>query len=341
VIDTQESRGVTLLELLVVTSIIGLILAIVLPAASRAREESKGSVCLSHLRVLGAGFFLYAGNEDYFCSGQTDARPGMNLHPSVTDLDKIGIEQIGWVADLVNNRVALPGKMLCPSNVGRQTQSWGRALRVSGGASRYTPERFRLLTTVQGYNTNYAQSWFMIHTEYDGVTRPVLHADRMHGSKGPLRPEAMAAAGPQRVPLLGDARTKKGDVFDHSSQGYGPAVQETKSATDGPYWRITPDGTYAAVGYSSAAPYGIQDWDDFGPAHRPRRHPHEEGHRYTAGNILFGDGHAEAFADQYDFDNGRVKPGADGELDSWDLRERVFDGSLSIGQRSASVNRLE
>ncbi|MCH8967999.1 MAG: hypothetical protein IIA66_02645, partial [Planctomycetes bacterium] len=72
-----------------------------------------------------------------------------------------------------------------------------------------------------------------------------------------------------------------------------------------------------------------------------RRSQNEEDHGYTVANILFGDGHVESFEDRFDFDNGEVRVRPDGELDSWDLREKVFDGVLSLGRRSRSASKMD
>ena len=334
-------RGFTLVELLVVMAIIGLLISILLPSLAGARDQSKSIMCKSHLRTLGTSAFAYAAAEaDYLCSGQADARENMNLGQGITDLAQTGIDKVGWIADFVNGGYCFPGKMLCPTNPGRQTQSWGRALQLPGATDAYPPEEFRRLIGERGYNTNYCQSWYMIHTEYDGSTTPVVDRDRRWGSVGPLRSTGMVRAGPSRVPLFGDARAPRDELFDHSEQGYGPAVRETKSATDGPGWQVNEDGTYTMMPYTSLTPYGIQDWDDFGPAHR-RRGQNEEDHSFTVANILFGDGHVESFEDRFDFDNGEVRVRPDGELDSWDLREKVFDGVLSLGRRSRSATNME
>lgn len=49
----------TLVELLVVIGIIGLLMSILLPVMSKARESAKQTVCISNLRQWGLGFHMY------------------------------------------------------------------------------------------------------------------------------------------------------------------------------------------------------------------------------------------------------------------------------------------
>jgi len=60
----KANGGFTLVELLVVISIIALLMAVLLPALSKARTQAKRIVCLSGLRQLVTAWMAYAENND-------------------------------------------------------------------------------------------------------------------------------------------------------------------------------------------------------------------------------------------------------------------------------------
>ena len=54
-----NKKGFTLVELLVVISIIALLLAILMPSLQQAREQAKKVICGSNLRQQGTALKLY------------------------------------------------------------------------------------------------------------------------------------------------------------------------------------------------------------------------------------------------------------------------------------------
>ncbi len=68
----NKRKGFTLIELLVVIAIIAVLMAILMPALNRAREQGKRAACLSNLRQLTLGWVMYADeNDDNLVNGNT------------------------------------------------------------------------------------------------------------------------------------------------------------------------------------------------------------------------------------------------------------------------------
>ena len=58
--NIRNSRAFTLIELLVVISIIAILMAIMMPALRRAREQARMSICKSNLRQISTAVTIYA-----------------------------------------------------------------------------------------------------------------------------------------------------------------------------------------------------------------------------------------------------------------------------------------
>ncbi len=68
----RRKKAFTLVELLVVIAIIALLMAILMPALNRVREQGKRVVCLSNLRQLTLAWIMYADeNDDKLVNGDT------------------------------------------------------------------------------------------------------------------------------------------------------------------------------------------------------------------------------------------------------------------------------
>ena len=61
----MRKKGFTLIELLVVIAIIALLMAVLLPALRRAKQQAQGVICRSTLKQWGLVFTLYAYDNNY------------------------------------------------------------------------------------------------------------------------------------------------------------------------------------------------------------------------------------------------------------------------------------
>lgn len=78
-----RGRGFTLVELLVVVAIIALLISILLPSLSAARQQAKSTLCMSNLRQLSHGWHMYADqNNDVSVPGRYAKEPGGTSNPA-------------------------------------------------------------------------------------------------------------------------------------------------------------------------------------------------------------------------------------------------------------------
>lgn len=104
-------RGFTLTELLIAISIIALLVGLLLPALSSARETGRSAVCLSNLRQMGIAYAVYAQDFDGHLSIASISNTGvleqMSPWGGVSPEERVWQFYIGQIVDpTLNTRLA-------------------------------------------------------------------------------------------------------------------------------------------------------------------------------------------------------------------------------------------
>lgn len=103
-----DASGFTLVELLVVVSVISLIMAIILPSIASGRRQGQRVACLSNLRNLTQGWMMYAmDSDDKLCSARTDWDVPPENH-WVADGPYIPTNTLGGTGEAIRNGVLWP-----------------------------------------------------------------------------------------------------------------------------------------------------------------------------------------------------------------------------------------
>ncbi|MCD6395071.1 MAG: type II secretion system protein [Planctomycetes bacterium] len=116
--NKKNVSGFTLIELLVVIAVIALLLAILVPTLSMAKEHAKRVICSSHLKSIGLALILYAdANEGKLPQNDDSGHPytayrgdkDYALHPTGRTPMKLG-----WLYE--SGLIDVPQIFYCPSN---------------------------------------------------------------------------------------------------------------------------------------------------------------------------------------------------------------------------------
>lgn len=65
----RERRGFSLIEILVVVAVIGILVALLIPAVQAAREAARRAECINHLKQFGLALHAYSATHHVFPSG--------------------------------------------------------------------------------------------------------------------------------------------------------------------------------------------------------------------------------------------------------------------------------
>ena len=116
----NKAKGFTLIELLVVVAIIALLVAILIPAVQRAREEANRAVCATNLKGIDTASYLYANtNHDIYPFGweHSDKGPPFDVGEwtDFVDTATTPITPQDSFAVLVHSDLTPLGQLTCPS----------------------------------------------------------------------------------------------------------------------------------------------------------------------------------------------------------------------------------
>lgn len=133
---TVRQNAFTLIELLVVISVIAVLMAILMPALQRAREQGKRAACMSNIKQLTFGWLFYADdNDDHLINGCTNRGAHNNdeacwlyFHPNMTEEERIQGIKDGTLYRYINE-IRL---YKCPTGVRGEVNTYGIVDSLNG-----------------------------------------------------------------------------------------------------------------------------------------------------------------------------------------------------------------
>ncbi len=162
----------TMVELLVVTAIIAILMAMLLPAFQRARKEAERTVCATNQGQIGVIMTTYTEDYTYYfpynCQVSLGNPPG-SMKGSQNNNNPNGLENWAWFMYFKSGYLSSLKTYYCPA-VSEESPSYSENFLDNKDSASGVWE-FTYIS--YGYNTaGIGHDWFGIGNDGDGVTLP-------------------------------------------------------------------------------------------------------------------------------------------------------------------------
>jgi prepilin-type N-terminal cleavage/methylation domain-containing protein/prepilin-type processing-associated H-X9-DG protein len=250
------ARAFTLIELLVVIAVIGVLVALLLPAGQAAREAARRAQCVNNLKQIGLALHGYEGIQQTlppgyvsaFDAAGTDLGPGWGwaamVLPQMEQSPLFAAINFGLDIEVPANstaRLIVVGSLLCPSD--RVMPSWpvvnrdiltGAAIQVicQVAPSNYVGMNGTSEPGPDGEGVLFRDSRIAFRDITDGLSQTIAVGERSH-LLGPA-----TWAGAVTGALLydddgdnigtADLETAPGMILGHSGEGIGPGSNRSE-----------------------------------------------------------------------------------------------------------------
>lgn len=106
----KTAKGFTLVELLVVISVIAMLLAILIPSLNKARQIVCSMVCRSHMRQYGMAMSTYTTEWNNFFAGPNTSGVKLNSNPPLPpeSSQTSPVQNMDWISPTLGRQLGLP-----------------------------------------------------------------------------------------------------------------------------------------------------------------------------------------------------------------------------------------
>ncbi len=158
--------GFTLIELLVVIAIIAVLMAVLLPALNRVREQGKRTVCIHNLKNLALAWVMYTDDNDYHIVKGRAGDDGWVKRIGTTPVDRPIEEQLAAITEaLLFNYVKTTKVYRCPVAERNEMRTYSAVHAMNGTKFEGCGDIYTRITEVKRpserlvFIDDYGQDW--------------------------------------------------------------------------------------------------------------------------------------------------------------------------------------